>query len=342
MKIAVTDWFKPIVAGTTVVPMQNYQVTGSDWDVLAVQFQDTDFDSHLRVITNLRSRTKKLIVVETEPISNKHAKLSFVEISQKISARDVVLYSDCIFNSDTAQTKTAISWFVSNENYYQATSENWKHWSSKMLSGLDHRSMQRPRYWECLLGTQRIHRDMVADFWARSPQRNKFVFSYFRDKINRGIWSYGIDVSNLTYTANFVTYLGSQVPLSAILPVEIYNNTYYSLVAETTCDNAYSHFTEKIVKPILARRPFVVIAGQGYLKNLRRLGFQTFDACGIDESYDDIVDTEQRIVAAWREIESLCHRDPQQVYRDTALQRQHNFQHFVNTDWYSDLRGEFR
>lgn len=46
-------------------------------------------------------------------------------------------------------------------------------------------------------------------------------------------------------------------------------------------------FTEKIFKPVLALRPFIVLANRGYLKSLKELfGFKTFDKFW-DESYDD-------------------------------------------------------
>ena len=44
-------------------------------------------------------------------------------------------------------------------------------------------------------------------------------------------------------------------------------------------------FSEKIVKPILAKTPFVVLASPNFLTTLKELGFKTFDKWW-DESYD--------------------------------------------------------
>ena len=54
-------------------------------------------------------------------------------------------------------------------------------------------------------------------------------------------------------------YLGKLVSLSQIIPVDIYNSTAYSVVCETNYDNHYSFYTEKIVKPIIAKEKEVAV-----------------------------------------------------------------------------------
>jgi len=61
--------------------------------------------------------------------------------------------------------------------------------------------------------------------------------------------------------------------------------SYVSVVTETWGDNTTAFFTEKIYKSITAEHPFIVLAGQHYLRHLRTLGFKTYDGL-IDESYD--------------------------------------------------------
>ena len=61
--------------------------------------------------------------------------------------------------------------------------------------------------------------------------------------------------------------------------VDIVNETYY--LEDDQC-----HLTEKIFKPMMLEKPFVVNGTKGYLKELKRLGFKTFSDV-IDESYDD-------------------------------------------------------
>ena len=71
-------------------------------------------------------------------------------------------------------------------------------------------------------------------------------------------------------------------------------------------------FTEKLLKPVAAGRPFLVFGPPGVLQTFRSLGFQTF-ADIFDESYDQIENPEQRLAAMLRTLEDLLRRD----YRET-------------------------
>ena len=107
------------------------------------------------------------------------------------------------------------------------------------------------------------------------------------------------------------------------------------VVNETVFYEPKLHLTEKIFKPIVAERPFVLVAAPGNLAYLRRYGFRTFDQW-IDESYDDIMDPDERLDAVCREIERLCSlsiRQLRDLHRDMLPVLQHNKRHFY---------GEFR
>jgi hypothetical protein len=112
--------------------------------------------------------------------------------------------------------------------------------------------------------------------------------------------------------------------ISQVLPLKIYNKTAYSIVMETWADNRYSFFTEKIAKPILGRRLFVVISGQHFLRNLRQLGFKTFDGI-IDESYDSIQESTTRWAKAIEQTKWLCQQPQEKILSQIAPIVIHNF-----------------
>lgn len=89
----------------------------------------------------------------------------------------------------------------------------------------------------------------------------------------------------------------------------LWQNSFFHLVNETVFYEQKLHLTEKIFKPIVAMRPFILAAAPGNLKYLKQYGFQTFDKW-IDESYDDIVDNDQRLDAITQIVESLCRLTP--------------------------------
>jgi hypothetical protein len=75
---------------------------------------------------------------------------------------------------------------------------------------------------------------------------------------------------------------------------EPYIDTYFSLVTETVFDTQYSFRTEKIWKPIMMGHPWIAVANAGFYRDIRNIGFKTFDSI-IDESFDSIEDNTLRL-----------------------------------------------
>ena len=89
---------------------------------------------------------------------------------------------------------------------------------------------------------------------------------------------------------------------------QAYLDTYFSLVTETVFQHPYSFRTEKIWKPIAIGHPFIVVSGLGYYRDLQNLGFRTFGHL-IDESFDLIENSQDRIERMATVVEDLCQQD---------------------------------
>jgi hypothetical protein len=72
-----------------------------------------------------------------------------------------------------------------------------------------------------------------------------------------------------------------------------YNNSLMSFVTETKFDENVVFPTEKIYKPIAFGHPLILLASAGTLRAIQDLGFK-IDWCGIDPSYNDIIDHQER------------------------------------------------
>jgi len=141
-----------------------------------------------------------------------------------------------------------------------------------------------------------------------------------------------IPVGDIIGTADWVDYHGVRTGLSRVIPINVFNETAFSIIAETDHDNTLSFFSEKTAKPMIARRPFVAFTGYKFLHNLREQGFLTF--CDvIDESYDSIKDDTERYTAAFEQVKRLCSMDYECVYDTLKLVLDHNHKHIMNTDW---------
>ena len=110
------------------------------------------------------------------------------------------------------------------------------------------------------------------------------------------------------------------------------------MVLETLFDDNRLHLTEKSLRPIACRQPFILAATHGSLQYLRDYGFKTFDSIW-NETYDTIEDPYQRmqaIIKLLREITTWS-----DVQRRDSIQRMqqitdHNHKHFFSEE-FSDL-----
>lgn len=123
--------------------------------------------------------------------------------------------------------------------------------------------------------------------------------------------------------------------LSATINVPLMQRAFVSLVTETAYYENKVHLTEKIFKPIVAKMPFLVLAGAGNLDYLRSYGFKTFGDYW-DESYDNIKDNSLRFAAVLSQLKYLAnlpHKELVEMKKDMQNILEHNHQHF-----YTDMR----
>ena len=256
----------------------DYKQIPGNCKIVGLVFYSFNRETIINTIKQAKQQTQKLLVVLAEPVGNI---VEILEIFQHDP--DIIFFGDAVLNQPHTNFYTAISWFLTTNNYYAKET-----WAQKLLNSLNH-AHDKPFKFDCLLGLQRPHRDIVDTLYQQSTVQDQVLFNYFKNNINLGVWNQVCTPDQVTAdqvlvdsTADNINY---HAPLSAILPDYIYNQSSHSIVCETTSYNNFSQFTEKVAKPMLAQRIFVVFCGQWYLKNLRGLGFQTFDSI-IDESYD--------------------------------------------------------
>ena len=118
---------------------------------------------------------------------------------------------------------------------------------------------------------------------------------------------------------------------SQTVPWEIYRRSWISLAVESVSSGSTFFMAEKISKPMMARRPFVVFGIRGYLKHLQQLGFKTFHPY-IDESYDSIEDDVARWTAAFDQVRKLHNQDLDELYIKLEDRVAHNLQTLKNLE----------
>ena len=109
----------------------------------------------------------------------------------------------------------------------------------------------------------------------------------------------------------------------------------YQIEVAMETDEYQTHwFTDKVAKCLATGKPFVMLGGKHSLKNLKTLGFKTFDQY-IDESYDNCTLPYQRILAMIGSLKVL-YQDPNKqkilaAMQETAKENREIFQQYVQS-----------
>jgi hypothetical protein len=253
--------------------------------------------------------------------------VDFVKRYQK----DNIKYFLCGF-IEGIDTNCWMDWFATSTAFYKQVS---------ILDSLTPYKV-KPKVFDILLGGPREHRTVIYDYIKQSNFNDRVIMTYLRDyttslqqsDLSNWIWPDGLEIpaDNLRRTVTPVMYHGHWLTLSQVVPINVYNQTAYTVVAETNYANHYSFYTEKIVKPILAERLFLVVSGRHYLRNLHKLGFKTFDGI-IDESYDNIDNTAERYSKVCDQIRFLCSQPQEDILNKIRPITEHNKQVMLTTDW---------
>jgi len=224
-------------------------------------------------------------------------------------------------------------------HYFFWSTTDFYHIKPDILPKLNN-SMNKPKYFDVLLGRVKPHRSQIYD----TIDHEKNIVTYFQSSNELDLratsaeqfsWPHEIltePVEEICWTGSEVVVDGTIVSLSQLVPIDIYNQTYYSVIAETQYENRFSFFTEKIVKPMMAGRLFVVSSGQYYLKNLKTLGFKTFDNV-VDESYDLEPDLHRRTDMVLDQVKKLSRLNPAEVHSMIQHRLDHNKKLILETKW---------
>jgi len=209
----------------------------------------------------------------------------------------------------------------------------------------------------CLMGAERQHRIKFFQYLSKhnlfdhikvnyksniyqdseklkfdQQQKNKL---YFTDKLSNLIQTYPHRINETCFSQScykdivdlnlFGTYprqdLQGQVN-------DFYNNFFLEVVLETVFDYPHVFVSEKTLKPLLFKTPFVLFGATGTLEYLKKNGFKTFDNFW-DESYDLETDPHLRFLKCCKLVHDIVIKPTNELktmYQEmsTILEHNHN------------------
>lgn len=117
----------------------------------------------------------------------------------------------------------------------------------------------------------------------------------------------------------------------------------FEIVTETDiCDSLF--LTEKTLKPILFKSPFLLCGSYLSLYRLKSFGFQTYDLV-FDESYDSEPVYYDRMTIILDNIKRLCSMSVEECHKKMNTVKEvsdYNYNHFLNSDWSFNLTNNIQ
>jgi len=188
----------------------------------------------------------------------------------------------------------------------------------------------------CIMGTPRSHRVKLAQYLnlhnfttiqynynnqsspdiSRTPPTIKIISPHNNSLNNLGIiytmphrtnqgWADIPKSSKFEFLANQptpVSIQNSNIPNSGI---DFYKNYAIDIVVETNFDYPHIFISEKTLRPLLAKTPFIMFGPAGTLTYLKSFGFETFSDCW-DEGYDTVEDPQERFIACTKIVKEIA------------------------------------
>lgn len=195
--------------------------------------------------------------------------------------------------------------------------------------------------WDFLMGGKTYLKDRLFKFIRSYDISDQMFLTYYRDDVKSGHWSNFVKVPKNHTAETIHDRFKSLLRYSDLIDPDIYNQTFYTALIETTNHMDFCVFTEKTAKPMIAKRPFVVFGSPGQLKALQKLGFRTFSPI-IDESYDLEIDVDLRFKKVLDTMQELNNKDPHEVYEKLEEILEHNKKHFEENDWNSNFLASIK
>lgn len=173
----------------------------------------------------------------------------------------------------------------------------------------------------------------VKDIWGENYPSESVILDKFSDWANdeqqkniKSWWALdSIPSLDDLHISDYYRTPETSTANCALSLLSFYNQFNIELISETYTHGTTFFPTEKTVRPIVGNKPFLVYGPKHFLKNLKELGFKTFDQWW-DESYDDCQGPE-RWHAMRSVVDKICKwndTEKQEVLDQCAPVTQHN------------------
>lgn len=172
---------------------------------------------------------------------------------------------------------------------------------------------------QVIKNSKNIVKQEIMNSYCKLSKQSKILVYQTLNKLNENL------IIDQEVDGSSSAHLGEQ-------EYELWQSCFLHVVSETVFFDKKLHLTEKIFKPIVSQRPFVLLGAYKNLEYLKSYGFKTFDKW-INESYDDEPDNEKRLMMVCDEIEKISilpENEIETMFQDMQQILEYNYRHFYN------------
>jgi len=194
----------------------------------------------------------------------------------------------------------------------------------------------------CFNNRYEPHRQMIANLLYKNEDVLVSYVDHIKEKnthlVGFDIEKFDDDIKSAFYDIEFETYQKILVRDKELKQDDTMNFSklgFLNIVTETRMGTKMPYISEKTLKPIFVRRPFILLAPFGSLQLMKEYGFKTFDKWW-DESYDNIEDHTLRFQAAYRSIQKVLSKsldELDEIYLEMLPILEHNQENLRSMKW---------
>lgn len=209
------------------------------------------------------------------------------------------------FNIDKSRVTIQTANGIERHNEYKIDTTNNLHWFMKTKESIpnDYISFKEKdlKNLGCFVGKLNWNRGIMLSWLNKNYKDQCLLTCHYRNTDSQKLQSELTELNfyNSSELSNVIEFikncpieLGESFEEFTIGPpkhltiLNQYKNIFLDLVVETYIMGNSFFPTEKTLRPIIAKTPFIILGPKNYLSNLKELGFKTFSHWW-NESYDD-------------------------------------------------------
>jgi len=198
----------------------------------------------------------------------------------------------------------------------------------------------------CFVGKLNWNRGLILSWLHKNYKEQCLLTCHYRHEDSQKLQSEFTELNfynsdNLSEVVEFTKYCPLVLdesfneftigPPNHLTILNQYKNIFLDLTAETYIMGNTFFPTEKTLRPMIAKTPFIVLGPKNYLHYLKKLGFKTFSNWW-DESYDHCegVHRIEEIKKVLKNILTKSSDELQEMLSDMKETLEHNYNHYMD------------